>query len=204
MAWSKGNEFIDIFLYSPIEGYNQNFKENFEQYTIDGLKLTTLSVRPLVLSVDDFLTNRECDLIKNLSEPHMFASQTSKMDHDEDKADTEWRTSTQYWLSPSMDPTIALIDKKVAFLTRSSMVQQEHVQVLRYLIAQKYDTHHDYFDPKFYQNDREFYNSLNGGETNRLITVFWYLSTVEKGGHTIFPKANGNKYPVILCIILFL
>jgi prolyl 4-hydroxylase len=34
---------------------------------------------------------------------------------------------------------------------------------------------------------------LKGGEQNRLITVFWYLSDVSKGGHTIFPLANGAR-----------
>ncbi len=50
-----------------------------------------------------------------------------------------------------------------------------------------------YTDINHYQTDKEVLRMLKGGEQNRLITVFWYLSDVAKGGHTIFPLANGAK-----------
>ena len=34
------------------------------------------------------------------------------------------------------------------------MLHQEQVQVLRYELTQKYDAHHDYFNPEFYQGDK--------------------------------------------------
>ena len=57
-------------------------REGYTQTTVDGVTLTTLSVRPLVLKVQNFLSYDECDRIKGLSERHMVSSKTSKMDKD--------------------------------------------------------------------------------------------------------------------------
>jgi prolyl 4-hydroxylase len=166
-------------------------KIGFEQYTFEGIKLTTLSVRPLVHRVHELLTYEECDLIQTLASPYMINSKTSKMDKDVNLPDTAWRTSTQYFL-PSKHQTIIDIDYRVASLTKSRLSQHEYVQVLRYEKTQQYKHHTDYFDITQYQTDAEVLKMLKGGEVNRLITVFWYLSNVTRGGHTIFPQANGG------------
>lgn len=161
--------------------------------TPEGYEMETLSLKPLVLRVANFLTDEECDYIQRESEPHMHASGTSKMDHDLDKPDTTWRTSSQHFLPSEGRPIIQAIDKRTAQLTKTRVSQQEYVQVLRYLEGQKYDQHHDYFDVRFYQKDPETLRNIQHGERNRLATVLWYLSTVDNGGHTIFPLSSGNK-----------
>jgi len=102
-------------------------REGYVQYTVERVKLTTLSIRPLVFRAHQFLSYEECDQIKTLSEPYMVASKTSKMDKDKGKADTEWRTSTQYFLPSSGNPVVQNIDYKVAALTRTRIFQQEFV-----------------------------------------------------------------------------
>ncbi|CAN0471201.1 unnamed protein product [Laminaria digitata] len=37
---------------------------------------------------------------------------------------------------------------------------------------------------------------MDGGRKNRMVTVFWYLSDVEEGGETIFPRFGGRTGPV--------
>jgi len=60
----------------------------------------------------------------------------------------------------------------------------------------QYDAHHDYFDKELYQNDEHtLKNFIQYGRRNRMITVFWYLSDVEEGGETIFPRAGGKPPP---------
>ena len=53
------------------------------------------------------------------------------------------------------------------------------MQVLRYRLGQKYESHHDYFD------DPE--NLAMGG--HRIATVLMYLSNATKGGETVFPES---------------
>jgi prolyl 4-hydroxylase len=53
-----------------------------------------------------------------------------------------------------------------------------HIQ--RYQHGQKYEPHFDYFTDKI--------NQVLGG--HRYATVLMYLSTVDKGGETVFPKTK--------------
>ena len=60
------------------------------------------------------------------------------------------------------------------------------LQVLHYSPGQHYSVHHDYIS--VYQDDVRF----RGGH-NRMITVFFYLNDVEKGGETVFPYGLMSK-----------
>nr|KYP37476.1 Prolyl 4-hydroxylase subunit alpha-1 [Cajanus cajan] len=65
------------------------------------------------------------------------------------------------------------------------LILQEHgegLQVLHYEVGQMYVPHHDYFTDKV--------NTANGGQ--RIATMLMYLSDVEEGGETVFPRAKGN------------
>ncbi|KAE8889391.1 hypothetical protein PF005_g10664 [Phytophthora fragariae] len=129
--------------------------------------LETLSMIPLVFSVEEFLKDDEIDVIMNLSLEHLKPSAVTLMDGHEKRAATDWRTSTTYFLPSDGHPKMEEIDQRVADLTKVPMDHQEDVQVLRYEKTQ------------------------NTG----LITVFWYMSDVAKGGHTIFPRADGAPRP---------
>ena len=168
----------------------------YEQYAFDGkrnIKVTTLSLRPLVLRAYNFLGSAECEHIINKSEPEMLPSPTVKMDQDVDLPDTTWRTSTQHFLHSEGDDIITAIDTRTAKMTRTRKSMQEPVQVLRYKPGEKYDQHTDYFDARYYQNDPKTLDLIRNGEKNRLITVLWYMTNVTVGGETIFPKAFGGK-----------
>ena len=61
------------------------------------------------------------------------------------------------------------------------------IQILRYELGQAYGDHHDYF-PRV-QSDDHTWDPSKGG-SNRFATVFLYLSDVEFGGQTVFPKSQ--------------
>ena len=61
------------------------------------------------------------------------------------------------------------------------------IQILRYELGQAYVAHHDYF-PERQSNDHNW-DPLKGG-SNRLATIFLYLSDVEYGGQTVFPLVD--------------
>ena len=61
----------------------------------------------------------------------------------------------------------------------------EDIQIQRYERGQKYEPHFDYFHDKI--------NQVRGG--HRYATVLMYLSTVHKGGETVFPNAKVPQTP---------
>ncbi|KAJ8557038.1 hypothetical protein ON010_g8927 [Phytophthora cinnamomi] len=158
--------------------------------------LETLSMVPLVFSVEEFLKDDEIDVIMNLSVEQLKPSTVTLMDGHENRAATDWRTSTTYFLPSDAHPKIEEIDQRVADLTKVPIDHQEDVQVLRYEETQKYDHHTDYFPVEHHKNSPHVLESIDYGYKNRMITVFWYMSDVAKGGHTIFPRAGGAPRPV--------
>jgi len=157
--------------------------------------LKTLSLEPLIISVDRFLKNEECTYIQNKAEPSLQGSGVSHNDADKGSPATKWRTSWSTFLSEDDDPMLLDISRRTASLTRVPKNHQEFTQVLRYRYTEKYDAHHDYFNPELYKTDPGTLKLIDNGNQNRLVTVFWYLSDVEEGGETIFPRYRGAPNP---------
>ncbi|CAM9884149.1 unnamed protein product, partial [Ectocarpus sp. 12 AP-2014] len=160
--------------------------------TLGSIDMKTLSMEPLVFEARNFLLDEECKHIREKADPHMKPSPVSLMDHDKGKPDTNWRTSTTYFMPSTRDPLLQGIDRRVEEFTRVPKSHQEQVQVLKYDKGQRYTAHHDFFNPKMYQKDERTMKNMDGGRKNRMVTVFWYLSDVEEGGETIFPRYGGR------------
>lgn len=166
-------------------------RKGFTRQVGDGLELETLSVQPVVFRVRGFLREEEVEQVVALGQGHMKASPVSLMDKDKGKAAKEFRTSTQAQIHSVNSPTLQTIDQRISRLTRIPVAHNEAVQILRYEKTQYYAAHLDNWDPEFY-SDAAF---VEYGHKNRLITVFWYLSNVTKGGETLFPRADGLPQP---------
>ena len=64
------------------------------------------------------------------------------------------------------------------------------IQILKYEVGQAYVGHHDYF-PVGQSVGKGTHNfDATAGGSNRYATLFLYLSDVEEGGHTVFPRAQ--------------
>merc|ERR1712106_660090 len=99
------------------------------------------------------------------------------------------------YFMPSDDDNMKLLDRRVAALTLTKRQQQEYSQILRYGVGERYAAHHDYFDTNLYKSNEQIQGMTKKGLFNRLATVFFYLSNVEEGGHTNFPRAGGLGQP---------
>lgn len=155
----------------------------------------TISLRPLVFEIENFLKPEECDHIIDLAKPHMGASIVNRMDGDEGKSAATWRTSTTHFLSRGETPLTKQIERRIFDATRIPITHGEGTQVLRYEKTQHYYTHHDFFEPNRYRNSRSTLKMIENGAKNRLATVFWYMSDVEEGGQTNFPRSGGLPAP---------
>lgn len=162
---------------------------------VDGKRLETLSLQPLLFRVDGFLSADECAHCISLVDSNMDRMHDSgvvKMDKDKSKGTKEWRTSTQMWVKDRDSPIVANITQRVAAFTGTPASHQEDVQMLRYKREQFYSAHLDAFDPTHYGS---YLQHIQYGHFNRLATLFWYLSDVDDGGETVFPRAYGLPQP---------
>lgn len=100
-------------------------------------KLETLSLEPLVFSVDHFLTDEECEYIQTEAEPTLEYSGVVLMDKDKGRPASDFRTSQSTFVSASGDEILLDIEYRTASLVRVPRQHQEDVQVLRYGIGEK-------------------------------------------------------------------
>ncbi len=133
----------DVLLYEGGRFIWPGVRENHvtKLANIDGLEdvtMRTLSMSPLVFSVEGFLTPEECHHIRQRADPHMRQSGVALMDKDRGKEATDWRTSSTYFMPSYQDAVLQSIDRRVADLTRQPGDHQEDVQVLKYDHTQRY------------------------------------------------------------------
>ena len=159
------------------------------------VRLVVRSLRPRVLEVESFLSDGEAAQMISLSEPHMHTSGVSMkaVDAKAGHADNEYRTSSQHSLGPTDTDDLLALSRRVQRLTRIPITHTEQIQVLRYHPWQHYTSHHDFFDPGDYGKSAA--QKARDLASNRLATVFFYLTEVAEGGETGFPRAGGLSQP---------
>lgn len=167
-----------VVLSAPTELYNENTTTS---RSIDG---------PWLMYIDDFLTPQECETLIQLGQQQNYqrSVDTGKrlFDGSYDFKMTDQRTSTNAWCTGPCDEhnvTRALY-QRMEDLIHISNSHYEYLQLLRYEVGQFYAAHHDYVP---------FHLQRSFGV--RILTVFFYLNTVEKGGGTHFPQLGITIQP---------
>ncbi|CAL5076628.1 unnamed protein product [Urochloa decumbens] len=143
-------------------------------------RVRAVSWQPRIFVYEGFLSEGECDHLVRLGKKKVKRSMVA--DNDSGKSVmSEVRTSSGAFLDKRQDPVVSRIEERIAAWTFLPEENAENIQILRYEHGQKYEPHFDYFHDKV--------NQARGG--HRYATVLMYLSTVDKGGETIFPNAKG-------------
>ncbi|CAE8625367.1 unnamed protein product [Polarella glacialis] len=162
---------------------------------LEGITMKTLSLKPRVFEVKSFIEEKECDRMLEKGGPHVKKSGVVVKDSDHGKSVDEWRTSKNYYLPSEGDSILEALDERVQNLTRIRISHSELAQILKYDYNGRYLAHTDYFDPNHYKSDKGTLRAIANGAHNRLLTVFMYMSNVEKGGETVFPAHGGKPHP---------
>mmetsp|Transcript_23240 Transcript_23240/g.64444 ORF Transcript_23240/g.64444 Transcript_23240/m.64444 type:complete len:650 (-) Transcript_23240:1517-3466(-) len=161
------------------------------------MTLRVASVRPRVLTIENFLTPDECrevirlGLQQGLTESTLHSGPLASQSRDKST-----RSSSNAWLSRHTSDLIDQIYERTARATNidpelfrklhDSSAQHhsiaESLQVVRYKTGEEYTPHHDFVAPSI--NNRH--------QPSRFATLLIYLNDVEEGGETRFPRAINN------------
>lgn len=181
---------IGVWIWPPVRVGFEHFVEGVNDRKA---VLRTLSLRPKIFEVQDFLSVNETSEILEIGEAQGLVASKGIMqsaDRDAIRTHTSFRTSTQAWLSNKLSPLVAQLDQRVGELTRVPVSHNEPVQLLRYGEGNYYHAHNDWTELELYPDQASIWVGNHFGHQDRLATVFWYLNDVENGGETFFPKSG--------------
>ncbi|MCD8510019.1 MAG: 2OG-Fe(II) oxygenase [Bacillus sp. (in: Bacteria)] len=134
---------------------------------------------PLIVILGNVLSHEECDELIRLSKGRLLRSKVGNS-----REVNELRTSSSMFFQERENDLVARIEKRVSEIMNIPVEHGDGIQILNYKVGQEYKAHFDYF------------NSASQQTTNpRISTLVMYLSDVEQGGETYFPKLNLSVSP---------
>ncbi|MBY0402975.1 MAG: pentapeptide repeat-containing protein, partial [Cyanobacteria bacterium] len=144
----------------------------------NGSQLRVISWEPRVFTIENFLSPTECDYLIELAKPQMTRSQVFDVGNGDSKVEGE-RTSRGCFFNTEpycSNNVVNDIERRIAEITLIAPIYGQSFQILHYGVGQKYDPHHDYFDPAFAGSQ-----TVIQKRGQRFGTFLIYLTTPEKG-----------------------
>jgi len=149
-------------------------------------KEEVVNLKPMISIFHEMLTDSEIDTIETLSTP-MFKRATVAVESEEAAS---FRVCKTAWLKRTEHKDVEKIYQRVADVTGLTMVTSEELQVANYGMGGHYLPHFDFARK---EDTREPFPNLGIG--NRIATWLFYLSDVDMGGATVFPKLDLTLWP---------
>ncbi|HEY7884030.1 MAG TPA: 2OG-Fe(II) oxygenase [Cellvibrionaceae bacterium] len=143
---------------------------------------TQVNEDPLVVILDDFITDDECRELIKAADTELKRALVSdgRMG-----VLSKGRTGSNCWVKHQHNKTIARLCERISQLVGLPLVNAESLQVVHYATEQEYAAHFDAWDADTERGQRCM---ARGGQ--RLLTCLMYLNTVSEGGGTGFPTLD--------------
>lgn len=147
--------------------------------------------QPYIVVLDDFLSAEECSALITASQDKFKASKVVN-DEDGSRVKSTSRTSQNVSYRNSNNTVVKTIEARIAELLNWPANHGEGLLVLKYEDGGEYKPHYDYFNP-----NKEGSHQIMAKSGQRVGTFLMFLSEVEAGGATRFPKLNFEVRPKI-------
>jgi len=160
------------------------------------MKKNILNESPLVYTIDNYITNEECNHFIKLSFNKLKkagVAGATRVVH------TAGRNNSNCWIRHNYDDITLRVVKKIADLVEYPYNHAESFQIIHYSKNQKYDYHQDGFPVDDSIKSKTYLG--RGGQ--RMVTALVYLNDVTKGGGTGFKKLNIEVKPKKGRIVVF-
>ena len=142
---------------------------------------------PLVYVIENFISDEECEHIKNVSDGNLERAKTIG---GKDGIYHLNRTGSNCWIAHSHSNITTNLGQRIADLVGFPLKNAESFQVVYYTGGTEYNDHHDAFNA---DTDEGKKHLKRGGQ--RIYTALGYLNDVEEGGSTEFPDLNISVAP---------
>lgn len=140
---------------------------------------------PNIYTIDNFISNEECEHFIKLSKPNLKQALVS---NDKKGYVSDGRTGKNFWIPHNTDIIIKSVGEKIAKKIGVALNTAEQYQVIYYDKTEEYKQHYDSWAHDGSEKSRRCMKY--GGQ--RMYTALCYLNDVEEGGHTRFTKLNIN------------
>ena len=160
-----------------------NLTTNQNNLTIDNSNKDILSNIPNVFTIDDFISDEECDHMINISKPTMKDSLVSES---KEGRKSTGRTSKNTWISHNYDDITKNIGERISKIVNIPLENAEQYQVIYYNEGGEYRNHYDSWD---HNGSEKTLRCMKWGGA-RIKTALVYLNDVEEGGSTNLPRLN--------------
>mmetsp|Transcript_19829 Transcript_19829/g.24452 ORF Transcript_19829/g.24452 Transcript_19829/m.24452 type:complete len:599 (+) Transcript_19829:154-1950(+) len=181
----------DFNYVSKIISKPMSTNDNVTQTIIaDSNQATDVIDGPWVITLENLITDEECDRLIELGHDQGF-KQSTEQSTNRDGSHTghrvsKRRTSTNaFCRGCERDKLAKRVQEKIAVITGFPPEFSEDLQLLKYHPGQYYKSHHDYIPSHKY-----------GPSGPRVLTVLLYLNDVEEGGATRFNELAEGAPPV--------
>ena len=175
-------EFIDNCVQKNLSIKKPISEETDEHETIDHNN-TVYCEDPLVFTIDNYLTDEECDHFINISKDKM---QRAVVSSDKKGFVSSGRTGSNHWVTHNQDEITSQVGERIAKEVGHPLINSEKYECVYYCETQEYRRHYDSWEHDY--SEKSLRCMKYGGA--RLLTVLCYLNDVEEGGGTSFPKLD--------------
>ncbi|EDW67591.2 prolyl 4-hydroxylase subunit alpha-2 isoform X1 [Drosophila virilis] len=145
------------------------------------LKMEVLVVKPFIVAFHDVLSPHEIGELQQLAMPLLKRTTVYDSNAGLHGSVKGTRTSKGIWLSRSHNNLTKRIGRRISDMTGFHLEGSTSLQVMNYGLSGHYALHTDYF------NTAELI-APESPTGDRIATVLFYLSDVEQGGDTVFPR----------------
>lgn len=180
----RGEQMMDEGIQSQLRCYYVT--NNVPYLLLQPVKAEDAYPNPRIVIYHDVLSDNEIETIKRLAQPR-FKRATARNFATGKQDIAEYRISKSSWLRNDEHRYVAGVSRRIEDITGLEMDTAEELQVVNYGIGGHYEPHLDY------STDPVAFESMGTG--NRIATWLFYMSDVEAGGATVFPKLNVALWP---------
>lgn len=164
------------------------YTNNVPYLLIQPVKMEEASLKPYIVVFHEVISDDEIDTVKKMAQPR-FRRATVQNHKTGELEPANYRISKSAWLKSEEHKHVFQVARRVGDITGLDMDTAEDLQVVNYGIGGHYEPHFDYAR----KEEVNAFKDLGWG--NRIATWLFYMSDVEAGGATVFPKINVALWP---------